>query len=536
MHKSFRNQQAQVIPPSTAANDKAVAHQNGTSTCVQHHFGDYIQPARPTTLSMHFVIKLFPEITIKSPPVRSRMSRQLTDNIRLILKRHFGSAKVIQDWDKLDVEIPGESDAVAKAATHLLSAIPGIANLARVRVFPLESLQDIYERAQHLWGAALEGKRFCVRVKRNGKHPFTSTDVERFVGGGLRQHNATAGVDLKTPDITVQIEVRDDRVYLVEQKTPGLGGFPLGSQEAVLSLVSGGFDSTVASYQCIRRGLRTHFCFFNLGGKAHELGVKEIAFYLWNRFGATHRVKFVTVNFVPVVNDILEKIDPSCMGVVLKRLMLRAASKIAERGDITALVTGEAVAQVSSQTLTNLQIIDRVTDTLVLRPLALMDKGEIIDVARAIGAEHFSASIPEYCGVISVKPSAHLKLAKVLAQEQHLDETIFAEALEHAQVQNIDAVMADVTAGSREVELVSVPVSGDIIIDIRHPDEIDNKPRQFGGHCAIQIPFYQLSNKFPALDATKRYLLFCDKGVMSQLHAVNLRDSGEDHVAVYRPI
>ncbi|MCR2307321.1 tRNA 4-thiouridine(8) synthase ThiI, partial [Salmonella enterica] len=92
--------------------------------------------------------------------------------------------------------------------------------------------------------------------------------------------------------------------------------------------ISGGFDSGVSSYMLMRRGCRVHYCFFNLGGAAHEIGVRQVAHYLWNRFGSSHRVRFVAINFEPVVGEILEKIDDGQMGVILKRMMVRAASKV----------------------------------------------------------------------------------------------------------------------------------------------------------------------------------------------------------------
>lgn len=104
-----------------------------------------------------------------------------------------------------------------------------------------------------------------------------------------------------------------------------------------------------------------------------------MAHYLWNRFGSSHRVRFVAINFEPVVGEILEKVDDGQMGVVLKRMMVRAASKVAERYGVQALVTGEALGQVSSQTLTNLRLIDNVSDTLILRPLISYDKEHIIN-------------------------------------------------------------------------------------------------------------------------------------------------------------
>lgn len=171
--------------------------------------------------------------------------------------------------------------------------------------------------------------------------------------------------------------------------------------EPVLSLISGGFDSTVSSFLTMKRGIRTHFCFFNLGGHAHELAVKEVAYYLWNRFGSSHNVNFVTVPFEGVVEEILTKVDNSQMGVILKRMMLRAATQVAKEMYVEAVVTGEAVAQVSSQTLTNLAVIDAATDHLVLRPLIAMDKQDIIDISVKIGAEELVKNIPEYCAVIS---------------------------------------------------------------------------------------------------------------------------------------
>ena len=187
-----------------------------------------------------------------------------------------------------------------------------------------------------------------------GSHDFQSIDVERQVGAGLNVQTEAAGVKLKNPDITVKIEIKRDRYFLETERGQGIGGYPLGSMEPVLSLISGGFDSTVSSFLTMKRGIRTHFCFFNLGGHAHELAVKEVAYYLWNRFGSSRDVRFVTVPFEGVVQEILKKIDNSRMGVILKRMMLRAASATAREMNVEALVTGEAVAQVSSQTLTNL--------------------------------------------------------------------------------------------------------------------------------------------------------------------------------------
>src|SRR5690606_16928301 len=130
----------------------------------------------------------------------------------------------------------------------------------------------------------------------------------------------------------------------------------------------------------------------------HELAVKELAFYLWNKFGSSHHIYFISVPFEDVVREILEKVENSYMGVTLKRMMLRVAAQVADEIGAEALVTGESVAQVSSQTLKNLAVIDEVCPMLVLRPLVMSDKQDIVDMARRIGTAQFSAVIPEYCG------------------------------------------------------------------------------------------------------------------------------------------
>lgn len=142
----------------------------------------------------------------------------------------------------------------------------------------------------------------------------------------------------------------------------------------------------------MRRGIRSHFLFFNLGGTAHEVGVRQVVHYLWQRYGASHSVKFISVPFDGVVAEIMRSVNHRHWGVVLKRQMLKAAAEIARDYSATGLVMGDAVAQVSSQTLTNLNVVDRASDEVVLRPLIAMDKQEIIRIARDIGTEPLPAT------------------------------------------------------------------------------------------------------------------------------------------------
>jgi thiamine biosynthesis protein ThiI len=483
---------------------------------------------------MHFIVKVFPEIIIKSPPVRKKFIKQLRDNLRVLLANLGVDIDVQRDWEKIEIRCPHADEHVTSQVADVLARTPGIANFALIHDYPLGDLDSIFHNTLRHWRNQLTGKTFCVRAKRVGKHEFSSVQVEQYVGGGLLHNSEAKGVKLHKPDIIVPLEIKDNRLWVLTSKTQGLGGFPLGAQDPVLSLISGGFDSTVSTYLCIKRGLRAHYCFFNLGGRAHEIGVKEVAYYLWNKYGASHRVKFVTVPFEAVVKEILEKVDNSYMGVVLKRMMLRAAEQVAESLEIPALVTGESVAQVSSQTLINLGAIDRVTDMLVLRPLATMDKGDIIDISRKIGTESFAASMPEYCGVISVNPTTKARMHKVEREENNFDFAVLDRAIAERRAQNIDELVNELDA-DLSVPVVSNINPGQIVIDIRHPDEQEHNPLRLDGIEIKTIPFYSLNNHFTNLDMSKHYYLYCQKGVMSQLHAANLKDAGHLNVGVYRP-
>ncbi|NBB55817.1 tRNA 4-thiouridine(8) synthase ThiI [Pantoea vagans] len=482
---------------------------------------------------MKFIIKLFPEITIKSPSVRLRFIKILASNIRNVLKTVSDDIAVVRFWDH--IEVRSKNAALADIIPDELSRIPGIHHVLAVENREYTDIHHIFEQTLTQYRDSLEGKSFCVRVKRRGKHSFSSQDVERYVGGGLNQHIESARVQLKNPDVTVNLEVEENRLTLVTARYEGLGGFPIGTQEDVLSLISGGFDSGVSSYMLLRRGSRVHYCFFNLGGAAHEIGVRQVAHYLWNRFGRSHRVRFVAINFEPVVGEILEKVDDGQMGVVLKRMMVRAASTIAERYGVQALVTGEAVGQVSSQTLTNLRLIDNASDTLILRPLISHDKEHIIRVAREIGTEDFASTMPEYCGVISKSPTVKAVKAKIEAEEQNFDFAILDRVVEEATNVDIRTIAEQTEEEVVEVETVALLSDNDVVLDIRSIDEQEEKPLTLNATEVKSLPFYKLSTQFGDLDQNRTWLLYCDRGVMSRLQALYLHEQGFKNVKVYRP-
>jgi len=483
---------------------------------------------------MKFIVKFFPEITIKSRPVRKAFIKQLRHNLKLVLKKYDSEVVVAGNWDF--IEVLSNRDELREDFTDALSRVAGIAHFQFVREFPLTTLDNIVDEALSSYAEDLKDAVFAVRVKRVGKHDFSSVEAERYIGGCLKAKSGALGVRLKNPDVLVPIDIRDGRVWMIEQRIEGLGGYPLGSQDSVLSLISGGFDSTVSSYLTMSRGLKTHFCFFNLGGDAHEIGVKQVSNYIWEKYGSSLNVKFITIPFEAVVGEILTKVDNSEMGVVLKRMMLRAASEVMAGVGAKALVTGESVAQVSSQTLINLKVIDQVTDELVIRPLITSNKQEIIDKAIEIGTAPFAASMPEFCGVISVKPTTRAKMHRIEREESKFDFAVLEKAVEDARVMSIQNVMDDVEKQYQgEVPVVRMPVGDEIIIDIRHPDEAERKPLKVSGRPVKAIPFFALESGWSDMPADTTHLFYCGKGVMSRIHASYLLGKGYSNVGIYLP-
>ena len=484
---------------------------------------------------MKFIVKLQAEITIKSRPVRKRFTKILESNIKNVLRRVDEQVTTRLNWDNIEVNTKNDSPENRLLLIDALKCIPGVPMFLEVQQTDFTDVHDIFEKTLAVHAKNIENKTFCVRVKRTGNHDFNSLKVEQYVGGGLNQNVESAKVKLSKPDVTVRLEIKNDNLFIVNERHKGLGGFPIATQEDVLSLMSGGFDSGVASYQMIKKGARTHYCFFNLGGSAHEVGVKQVSYYLWNKFGASHRIKFFAVDFEPVVAEILEKVENGQMGVVLKRMMMRAASTIAAKVNNQALGTGESLGQVSSQTLTNLNVINRVTETLILRPLVAYDKQDIIDIARKIGTEDFSKTIPEYCGVISKKPTVKAVLSKIEKEEGNFDFDILDKVVSQTRVFDIRDIGKETEEEIKAVDMVEQIGDNAVIVDIRSPEEEENNPLELDNVEVKHIPFYKLVTQFGDLDMSKDYLLYCDHGVMSKLQALYLIDNGFKNVKVYRP-
>jgi len=450
------------------------------------------------------------------------------------MKEISPAIKVRNQWDKLSVEVPNESD-LCQAALSRLRRIPGISHIEEVAQIAFTDFDTLLAFVLAHREDVLMNRSFAVRVKRKGKHDFSSQELAAYIGGGICARVAGSHVQLKDPQQLVKIWLDQDEASVEIQRYAGLGGYPIPTQETALSLISGGFDSAVATYAMMRRGARTHFCFFNLGGaEAHEAAVKEVSYFLWERFSKSHAVKFVSVDFSEVVNRILIQDQPSLMGVLLKRAMLRASALVAERVKAQAVVTGEALGQVSSQTLSNLKVIDEVTPMLVLRPLIVSDKQDIVNQAHEIGVGQMAAAIPEYCGVISNKPTVKAQRAALLEGEQTLTDELIAKVVHEAQVIDIREVpkVTQETAKISEISSTDALSSASVVLDIRAPEEEERAPLTLNQAKVKHVPFFKLTKQIENYSKDQELVLYCDQGVMSRMQALRLREQGFQNVSV----
>ncbi|CAL1329326.1 tRNA uracil 4-sulfurtransferase ThiI [Candidatus Providencia siddallii] len=483
---------------------------------------------------MNFIIKLFSEITIKSKSVRLYFIRTLTNNINNILKKISKEILVVRKWDYIEVYIYDLSkyDKICDELTR----IPGINYFLEVEKKTFLNLDDIFKEVYSIYSIQLKNKTFCVRVKRKGKHKFSSIEAESYIGFMLNNSIKSSIVKLKNQDITIHLEIKDNILFIVKSRFNGIGGFPIGTQENVLSLISGGIDSCVSSYMLIRRGCCVHYCFFNIGNIEYEIKVKEIAYYLWKRFGSTHNVKFFIIDFKFLVSEIIKKVKSDQISIILKRMMIKAASKIAKHYNIQAIATGESLGQVSSQTIINLNIINNISSLIVLRPLIAYDKEVIIEISRKIGTEKFTKNIPEYCTKFLKKQTAKAIQSSIETEENKIDYNILDVAIKSVEYVDFNQFFFKKIKVNLKVEVVNKIFSkNEIILDIRTIDEYKTKPLFIKGVEIKHIPFYKLNTQFPILPKNKTYLLYCERGIMSRLQALILNEKGFFNIKIYRP-
>lgn len=485
---------------------------------------------------MKFIIKPFSEIIVKSKPVRKRYMDFLQTNCNLALKRINNTLKVKNYWDKLELDIENSIfDNNSEIIIKTLLRLPWIESFIEVVEYPLLDVDDILDKSIFLYKDDIFWKSFVVRVRRSWIHNFKSIDLERFLWGWILKHITWTRVDLHNPDFTLNIEIKNDKVFFVKNKYIWIGWYPVWTQDKVISLISGWFDSSVSTYSMIKRWCKVDYLFFNLWWRDHELWVKQVSYHIWKNFSAWYRAKFITVNFEEIVEFLVKNINHRFRWIILKRLFLMCADQIAKNNEYYWIIKWDSLWQVSSQTLKNLFVIDKASDTLVLRPLISFNKQEIINQSMKIWTYEYSCWMPEYCAVISDKPATWARLEQVLNEENKFPKELLEKSLSEIKVDFIDNVIEKEKENAFEVEISYICWENEVIIDIREEPIEQLNPLKVDKTEVIKMPFFDIMYDFPLLDQSKVYLLYCDKGIMSRNYALNLKEKWFNNIKIYRP-
>ena len=363
---------------------------------------------------------------------RSTFESILVKNIRRRLAG-LGSFEIRKAQSVITIE-PKESSVDLDEAVNRVSQVFGIVALSRAMVVAKE-MDVILDAAPGYLEDTLENARtFKVEAKRSDKtFPLKSPAICAAMGERLLTSFPHLKVDVHHPDITVMVEIRDFGAYIHGKVLPGAGGMPVGTGGRGLLLISGGIDSPVAGYMMAKRGLQLTAIHFASPPYTSERAERKVIELLTQVAGYAGRMKLLIVPFTSIQEAIRDHCPEDLFTVVMRRFMVRIASAVAEKRGCLALVTGESVGQVASQTLPAMVCTDAVAGLPVLRPLCGMDKEEIVEISRKIGT--FDISIQPYedcCTVFTPKhPKTRPRLSDLEAAEQKLPlDQLVEEAVE----------------------------------------------------------------------------------------------------------
>ena len=476
------------------------------------------QKLGPTEL---IVIRPSGEITLKASRARRHFQEVLRNNISAALKArdlrcklHMNGARILLSTDS------------GEAASHVLPKVFGISSFSVVEATASCDLDAIVRDGEVAFAEAVRDRSFAVRAKRSGngkdRMGFTSVDIAQRLGAALNQYGT---VNLDSPNVTVQVEAETTQVRMYANRHSGPGGLPLGVQGRALALLSGGFDSAVAAWRLMRRGVATDFVFCNLGGSAYERMVLQVAKVLVELWAHGQRPRIFVVDFNLVVDELRSNVRETYLQVALKWQMYRTAELIAVEQGHDVIVTGEAIGQVSSQTLKNLASIDAATTVPVIRPLIAHDKHEIIAEAEHIGTAPLSARVREYCALSDARPVTATSAARVNDEIRKLDSETLLAVVSSCRSFDLKKLGA---SELRTPYLFADGISAESVL-------VDCQPRHMfeAWHApdAVHVDPASFADGFRALDKEKPYVVYCTYGTQSPYFVEIMQQAGYEAYA-----
>ncbi len=376
------------------------------------------------------------EIVLKGLNRRNFEQKLIANVVRRL--REFGSFKVYALQSTIYVE-PQEESCDMDGAFEALQTVFGVIAITRAAACDKDPDAIAAKAIEYLADDMRAARSFKVESKRSDKRfPLTSIELSQHVGGLLAEAFPDTEVDVRNPELTVHVEVRDLAAYVHSTPLPGAGGMPVGSNGRAVTLLSGGIDSPVSSYMIAKRGVHlipVHFFSFPYTSEA----AKEKALTLAEKLTAyCGKLMVEIVPFTHIQEEIRDKCPEEYFTIIMRRFMMRISQRIAMDNGCDAIVTGENLGQVASQTMTAMAATEAVTDLPVLRPLIGFDKAEIVSLARKI--DTFETSILPYEDCCTVFTPRHPKLRPSIAECEEIEKALDVDALVEEAVKNIERV------------------------------------------------------------------------------------------------
>ena len=365
------------------------------------------------------IIVRYGEIFLKSGFVFRQFEKKLLENISRHLKKAGLSFKIKKERGRIFVFAAKEEEAI-----RALNNVFGLVSFSPAFFLETSNPQEIIKFCQKDFkGFVKKGETFAVRVKRVGQHNYSSQDLEREIGTII-----TGKANLKNPDKEIFVEVRDNNTYIFTKTYRGLGGFPAQTAGKAIVFLSGGIDSPPAAFLIMKKGCRVvflHFHSFPLVSKKSIEKCQEIIKKLNNY---QLESKLILFPFQKIQLKLKTEAPAKYRIILYRRSMMRLGEKIAKKEKAQALVTGESLAQVSSQTLTNLATIEEAIKLPIFRPLISHDKEEIILIANKIGTFNISIKPQEDCCTLFTPP--HPATAAKIEAVKEIEKQVGIEKLE----------------------------------------------------------------------------------------------------------
>jgi thiamine biosynthesis protein ThiI len=463
-----------------------------------------------------YLLRFSGDLSTKRGRAFAQFRGQLARNLRAAMRDHHLPFTLELARNRFFLSSPSPE------AGDVLTRVFGLQSFSPVEHRVWATFEDLVRIGEEAFTEAVKGRTFAVRVRRSrirGQVEWSSEALERALGTRLLPH--ARKVDLSRPEITASIELDPGIAHLFCEVVPAPAGLPIGCEGRALALISGGIDSAVAVWLLLKRGVQVDYLFYNLGGSDHENQVLEVIDVLVRRWSYGYRPKLLLHDLRPSVDAIREHTPERLWQVVLKRLMLRGGHALAARYGSLALVTGEAIGQVSSQTLENLVAIESGSPMPVLRPLLGFDKGEIVALARRVGTYELSAKVPEYCALHGRAPAIAASAADLDAAERLLDLEAFRASVADSPRLDLRVPRRSTRETTEPLAVDSVPDDA-MVLDLRSPAAF----AAWHYPAAVRMDYSEALRAYPHVDPARTYLVCCEVEFKSADVAERLRAAG----------